>query len=118
MEGDEPWENWYRHIGRDWENVVLGGMESEPYDAHNGKSLGQIARDLGKDPWEVFFDLVRGGAFALPRSMSEANLIEQMRQEFVSFCTDVGPAGGSAICPLWVASASSLWDAPSNGGAP
>ncbi len=97
MEGEDPWENWYRHIGRDWDNVVLGGMTAEPYKGRDGRSLGEIARSLNKDPWDVFFDVVRSGAFALPRSMSEANKIKAMRQEFISFDTDVGPAGGSSI---------------------
>jgi N-acyl-D-aspartate/D-glutamate deacylase len=97
MEHEGGWENWYRHIGRDWDNVVLGGMRDEPYRAHNGTSLGATARALGKDPWDVFFEVARSGAFALPQSMSEANAIRAMQQEFVSFDTDVGPAGGSAI---------------------
>lgn len=97
METDFSYENWYRHIGFDWDRVVLGGFRKEPYAAHNGQSLAAIAKTLEKDPWDVFFDAVRAGAFALPRSMSEANLIRALRQEFISFCTDVGPAGGSRI---------------------
>lgn len=97
METDFSYENWYRHIGFDWDRVVLGGFQKEPYAAHNGKSLAGIAAALEKDPWDVFFDAVRVGAFALPQSMSETNLIRAMRQEFISFCTDVGPAGGSRI---------------------
>lgn len=95
METQDGWENWYRHVGRDWENVVVGGMTTEPYKAHNGRPLAALARDLGKDPWDVFFEVTKAGAFALPLSMSESNKIEAMRQEFVSFCTDAGPAGSS-----------------------
>ena len=58
---------------------------------------GEIAKAVGKDPWDVFFEVVRHGAFAMPESMSEANKIKLMQQEFVSFCTDVGPAGDSRI---------------------
>lgn len=97
MESDPEWENWYRHIGRDWDNVVLGRMSAEPYASHNGKSLGEIAKAVGKDPWDVFFDVIGTGAFALPRSMSEANKIKAMHQEFICFDTDVGPAAGSSI---------------------
>src|SRR5262249_23052139 len=46
---------------------------------------------------DVFFDTCRMNAFALPQTMTEANVIKAMREEFVSFCTDVGPAGGSSI---------------------
>ncbi|MFO0960330.1 MAG: serine hydrolase [Isosphaeraceae bacterium] len=95
METQDGLENWYRHVGRDWENVVIGGLTIEPYKAHNGRPLAAIARDLGKDPWDVFFEASKAGAFALPLSMSEANKIEAIRQEFVSFCTDAGPSGST-----------------------
>src|SRR5258708_14992347 len=72
-------------------------MKDRPYAAHNGKSLLTIAQALSKDPWDVFFDACRMNTFALPQTMTEANLIKAMREEFVSFCTDVGPAGGSTI---------------------
>ncbi len=97
METNFEYENWYRHIGFDWDRVYLGGMRDPPYAEHNGQSLQAIARALSKDPWDVFFDACRLNAFALPQTMTEANLIKAMREEFVSFCTDVGPAGGSSI---------------------
>src|SRR5262249_10211881 len=68
---------------------------AEPYSAHNGKELAAVARGLGRDPWDVFFDAVKAGAFALPQSMSEANKIEAIRQEFMSIHTDAGPAGSA-----------------------
>src|SRR5262245_45276877 len=97
METNFEFENWYRHTGFDWDKVVLGEMKDGPYREHNGQSLLAIARALSKDPWDVFFDACRMNAFALPQTMTEANLIKGMREEFVSFCTDVGPAGGSSI---------------------
>jgi N-acyl-D-aspartate/D-glutamate deacylase len=97
MEAPGPWENWFRHIGSDWDNVVLGGIQDPAYSAHNGRSLAAIARASGKKPWDVFFDVARAGAFALPQSMSEANLIKALREDFVAFDTDVGPSGGSSI---------------------
>jgi N-acyl-D-aspartate/D-glutamate deacylase len=97
MENNFEFENWYRHTGFDWDKVVLGEMKDGPYREHNGQSLLAIARALSKDPWDVFFDACRMNAFALPQTMTEANLIKAMREEFVSFCTDVGPAGGSSI---------------------
>jgi N-acyl-D-aspartate/D-glutamate deacylase len=97
MESNFEYENWYRHTGFDFDRVVLGQMTDRPYAEHNGKSLAAIAKALSKDPWDVFFDACRMNAFALPQTMTEANLIKAMREEFVSFCTDVGPAGGSNI---------------------
>ena len=40
---------------------------------------------------------MKAKAFALPESMTEANKILAVQQDFISFCTDVGPAGGSDI---------------------
>lgn len=97
METNFEFENWYRHVGCDWDKVVLGEMQDRPYSEHNGQSLLAVARALGKEPWDVFFDVCRMNAFALPQTMSEANLIKALREEFVSLCTDVGPAGGSSI---------------------
>jgi N-acyl-D-aspartate/D-glutamate deacylase len=85
------WENWFRHIGSDWDNVILGQIRAKEYAGRTGLSLGQIARDAGKDPWDVFFAIVAAGSSALPQSMSEANVIKAMRQDFTSFCTDMGP---------------------------
>lgn len=93
METLGGWENWYRHIGSDWDNVVLGQIKAPGHAGQNGRSLGEIARGAGKDPWDLFFEVAAAGASALPRTMSEANLIKAMREEFVSFCTDMGPAG-------------------------
>jgi len=47
---------------------------------------------VNQDPWDVFFVMARAGAFAMPQSMSEANKIKAMQQDFVSFDTDAGPA--------------------------
>ena len=93
MEGGPGWENWYRHVGRDWDNVVLAGLGDSPFAGQDGHSLAAIARESGRDPWDVFFVAVKADASAMPRSMSEANKIEGLRQGFISIDTDVGPAG-------------------------
>ncbi|MCC9600450.1 serine hydrolase [Stieleria sp. JC731] len=95
MESTDGWENWFRHAGKDWDRIVIGSSNHPDYRSHDGKSVAAIAKAVGEDPWETFFKLVRSGAFALPQTMSDANKILAMQQEFVSFCTDVGPAGGS-----------------------
>jgi N-acyl-D-amino-acid deacylase len=97
MEEGEGWENWFRHCDRDWNKVVLSHIQAHAYRQFNGKSLGEIARAVHKDPWTVFFDVVRDGAFALPQSMSEPNVIKALKEDFVSVCTDVGPAADSSI---------------------
>ncbi|WP_182870030.1 serine hydrolase [Rhodopirellula sp. JC639] len=95
MESTDGWENWFRHAGKDWNRIVVGRSNDARYSKYDGMSVEEMARASDEDPWDTFFNLVRQGAFALPETMTEANKILAMRQEFVSFCTDVGPAGGS-----------------------
>ena len=97
METTDGWENWYRHVGFDWGRVVVGKTNDSKYDALIGKSVSEVAVALKEDVWDTFFKLVKAGAFVLPQSMTEANKILAMQQDFVSFCTDVGPAGGDSF---------------------
>lgn len=97
METTDGWENWYRHVGYDWDRVVIGQPNNPRYSDFIGKTVAEIATATDEEPWDTFFHLVRSGAFALPQSMTDANKILAMQQDFVSFCTDVGPAGGSRI---------------------
>jgi N-acyl-D-aspartate/D-glutamate deacylase/predicted ester cyclase len=95
METGTGWENWFAHVGHDWDRIVIAGNENPAFAAHNGKTLGEIARAMNRDPWDLFFAIARAGAFAMPQSMSEANKIKAMKQDFVSFDTDAGPAPSS-----------------------
>lgn len=94
METTDGWENWFRHAGHDWQRVVIGRSNNTRYAMLDGESVAAIAKEMDEDPWDTFFNLVRSGAFALPETMSDANKILAMQQDFISFCTDVGPAGG------------------------
>lgn len=95
METTDGWENWYRHAGKDWKRIVIGRTNVADYKGLDGLSVAAIATEKNEDPWDTFFKLVKAGAFALPETMTDANKIIAMQQPFVSFCTDVGPAGGS-----------------------
>jgi N-acyl-D-amino-acid deacylase len=92
METTDGWENWFRHVGFDWNKVIIGQTSERRYAGQAGQSLAAMAKAQDEDPWDTFFALVKAGAFALPESMSEANKLEALREEFISFCTDVGPA--------------------------
>jgi N-acyl-D-amino-acid deacylase len=92
METTAGWENWYRHVGHDWGKVVIGQTGDLRYAPLAGQTVADMARAKSEDPWDTFFNLVRAGAFALPESMSEENKLLALREEFISFCTDVGPA--------------------------
>ncbi|MCA9084852.1 MAG: serine hydrolase, partial [Planctomycetaceae bacterium] len=95
METTDGWENWFRHAGHDWNRIIVGKSNVPEFDGLDGQSVAAIAAAKECDVWDVFFRLVKAGAFALPETMSDANKILAMQQDFVSFCTDVGPAGGS-----------------------
>lgn len=97
METARGWENWYHHVGQDWDKIVVGQASDRRYAEHAGKTIAQIAQLCAEQPWETFFELLRTGAFVLPQSMSEANVIKAIQQPFVSFCTDVGPSSGGGI---------------------
>ncbi|MAG92680.1 MAG: D-aminoacylase [Planctomycetaceae bacterium] len=97
METDAGYENWYRHTGNDWSKVVVGSTTSPKHAKFGGRSVAEIAGELKEDAWDTFFELVRHGAFVMPETMTEANKNKLIQQEFISFCTDVGPAGGSRI---------------------
>src|SRR5690606_35724361 len=97
METARGWENWYHHVGQDWDKIVVGQASDRRYAEHAGKTVGQIAQLCAEQPWETFFALLRTGAFVLPQSMSEANVIKAIQRPFVSVCTDVGPSGGGGI---------------------
>jgi len=92
METMSGWENWYAHTGKDWNRIIVAHMGATSYAAYNGQSIGAIATATGKSPWDVFFDLCLYDVFAGPQSMSEANKMKAMREEFTSFDTDAGPS--------------------------
>ncbi|MDA0282390.1 MAG: serine hydrolase [Planctomycetota bacterium] len=95
IESTDGWENWFRHASHDWNRIIIGRSNNPKYEGLDGQSVAGIAKAKDEDPWDTFFNLVRTGAFALPETMTDANKILAMQQNFVSFCTDVGPAGGS-----------------------
>jgi N-acyl-D-amino-acid deacylase len=97
MEEGTGWENWFAHAGHDWDRIVVSQIQDPAYASYNGRSVGEIAKAAGKDPWDIFFAICRGGrngGYAMPQSMSEANKIKAMQQPFVGFDTDVGPMAG------------------------
>ena len=97
METTSGWENWFRHVGHDWNKVIIGQAGDKRYAEHAGQSVAEIAKRCKEDPWVTFFTLCETGAFAQPESMTHRNKILAMQQNFISFCTDVGPDGGSRI---------------------
>ncbi len=98
MESDAGgWENWFKHIGREWDKLIIGRSHSLRHKIEPGQSLAAAAKTLKLEAWDLFFHLVASGAFVMPETMSEDNKRRLIGEDFISFCTDVGPAGGSGI---------------------
>ncbi|MDX1648127.1 MAG: D-aminoacylase [Longimicrobiales bacterium] len=92
IETTGDWENWYRHVGMDWAEVLI---VSAPDDVDPGvvnRSIAEAAEVLGTDPWNAFFDLVQAGGVSVnPRSMNEEQKRQALRAPFVMIDTDASP---------------------------
>ena len=92
METTSDWENWYRHVGKDWERVLVAKVSGSLEKSYEGQSLAAIARLRDSDEWTTFFDLVEAGGVSVnPKSMNEGQKHLALRAEFVSIDTDAWP---------------------------
>lgn len=92
VETTADWENWYRHVGMDWANVLIVSASDAVDPAVINLSVAEAARVMGTDPWNAFFDLVQAGGVSVnPRSMNEEQKWQALREEFVMIDTDASP---------------------------
>jgi N-acyl-D-aspartate/D-glutamate deacylase len=92
IETTSDWENWYRHVGRDWNNILVASVGQDADKRFEGKSVAELAKLRGTDAWTTFFDLVEQGSVSVnPLSMNEEQKHAALRQEWVSIDTDAGP---------------------------
>lgn len=92
VESTSDWENWYRHVGRNWDNVLVASVGAGVDKRFEGKSVAAIAKLRGADEWTAFFDLVASGEVSVnPKSMNEDQKHQAFRTEWVSVCTDAAP---------------------------
>lgn len=92
VETTSDWENWYRHVGMDWDNVLIVSAPDDVAPAVVNRSIAGAAQVLGTDPWTAFFDLVQaGGVTVNPRSMNEEQKHQALRAPFVMIDTDASP---------------------------
>ncbi len=97
VETTSDWENWYRHVGSNWDNILVAEMRGGGDKKYEGKSIAQIAKMRNQDSWTAFFDLLAiGGVQVNPKSMNEDQKYLAMRTEFLSFCTDAAPVNPAA----------------------
>ena len=89
VESTSDWENWYRHVGMDWNNVLI---VSAPDPNVINLSIAGAAEVLGTDVWNAFFDLVQNGGVSVnPKSMNEEQKWQALRADFVMIDTDASP---------------------------
>jgi N-acyl-D-aspartate/D-glutamate deacylase len=86
------WENWYRHVGKNWDNVLISSVGRSVDPSFTGLSVQEVAARRGVDSWTAFFDLVQQGeVFVSPKSMNEEQKWEALRAPFVALDTDAAP---------------------------
>lgn len=92
IETSSDWENWYRHVGQDWNHVLITRVGAKSNPKFVGLSVQEVAAMRGVDPWEAFFDLAQeGGVSVAPKSMNEEQKQEALRAPFVCIDTDAAP---------------------------
>ena len=99
IEETYDWENWYRHVGSNWDNVLITRAENEAYVS---LSIQEAAEESGVDSWQMFFDLVEqggtlNGVEVAPKSMNEEQKMQALRAPFVAIDTDAFPTNPSAV---------------------
>jgi len=97
--GSPGWWNIIEAAGG-WDRVVLANPRNPDNARYLGKSLAQIAREMGKEPADAAFDLVlqgRGRVMAIYHMMSEKDIETALRFPWTSIGSDAGAvaqAGG------------------------
>jgi len=90
-EMDDPasdYENFYLNSGG-WEGVSICSAPETPLA--EGKSIARYAREIGKDPFEAYFDLVvanRGVGTAVYHSISDEDIFDIIRLPYVMVGSD------------------------------
>ncbi len=93
IETTSNWENWYRHVGGDWNKVLITAVGPTVDRAIVGLSVKQAADRARADAWDTYFDLLqKGGVEVAPESMNEDQKREALRSPFVAIETDSPPA--------------------------
>ncbi len=92
--GSPGWWNIVEASGG-WENIVLVNARSEANAHLEGKSVQEIAEQLGKDPRDAAWDLVlegEGRVMGIFHMMDDADVAAAMARPWVSIGSDAGAA--------------------------
>ncbi|HSG08955.1 MAG TPA: D-aminoacylase [Longimicrobiales bacterium] len=92
VEATSDWENWYRWVGMNWDNVLITAAPPSIDARVVGQSVHGAARILGTDAWSAFFDLVQaGGVNVNPKSMNEEQKWQALDVDWIMIDTDASP---------------------------
>ena len=92
--GSPGWWNIVEAAGG-WDGVVLVNASSEANARYEGRTITEIARELGKEPADAAWDIVaegRGRVMAIYHMMSEPDIETGLRFPWVSIGSDAGAA--------------------------
>ena len=90
----ERWDNWVESCG--WDGIMVNSVKSEVNRFAEGKTITQIAQDLGKPPLDAVCDLLIAEENAVTMTLfygCEEDVKEIMRSEYMTLCSD-GIVGG------------------------
>jgi N-acyl-D-amino-acid deacylase len=91
------WSNLVEASGG-WDHIVLANAFNPKYDRYRFKSIDYIAKQLGKDPADVSWDIVLGAqpnrAMGLFFMMSEPDIATALRWPWMSIGSDAGANEG------------------------
>jgi N-acyl-D-amino-acid deacylase len=98
VETTSDWENWFRHVGFDWDRVLITGAGNHADAGITGLSVAEAAAREGKEVWDMFFDLVQaGGVGVAPESMNEEQKHQALRAPWVMIDTDTQPINPATV---------------------
>ncbi len=98
VETDAGWENWFQHVGMDWNNVLIVSASGAVDPRVVNRSVTEAAEILGTDPWNAVFDLVQAGGVSVnPLSMNEEQKWAALRAPFVMIDTDASPVNPASV---------------------
>jgi N-acyl-D-amino-acid deacylase len=90
--GSPGWWNIVEAAGG-WDGIVLVNARNATNAKHTGKTIAQIAREAGRDPADVAWDLVtegQGRVMAIFHMMSEQDIETALRFPWTSIGSDAG----------------------------
>ncbi len=97
LETTSDWENWYRHVGFDWDRVLITGARGYEDPEITGLSVAEAAERAGKDVWDMFFALAASRVSVAPESMNEEQKHQALRAPWVMIDTDTQPINPARV---------------------